>query len=402
MKIIKFSIRFIFSIFKFIFGLLIILAFFQYLVAPTYTFPKKKKFSGPVIYNPYQSCDSLQWKKGVFHVHTHSWGGVTNGASSSDEVFKRYQFLGYDIVALSDYQKINPAKYPRQKEYIPNYEHGFGVKKNHHLSVGATGVVPFDFLYPQTSSNKQLLINLLRPNTPLLALAHPDWNHAVTANDIKKLCSYDCFEIASTYHHSVALWDSALSAGVPAFLLCDDDGHNIENPNIVGRFLTMVNVEQTIKDEVVSALKLGKSIGVEVNHIENESWEIKKQNIASIPTLLFCKNFNDTVRIKFSEKTDTILCIGQHGKVLQSFFGNDSIQYVCRPEDSYVRFQIKFPSGCIFYMNPLLRYDGKKLPEYKAEINYPITVLKNLIFVLTILVIVKWTVKRRKQRKATQ
>jgi hypothetical protein len=398
MKIIRWFLSLIWILLRFLIGLAILIALMQLLCTPVYDFPKKQIFSGTKFYNPYQSCDTAWWRKSVFHKHTKSWGGITHGNSSAKQTFARYNYLGYDIVALSDYQKLNPAKFDKQYEYIPNYEHGFGMKKNHHLSIGARTVLPFDFIFPQTTSNKQFIINLLRSRTEVLALAHPDWNGAVTDYDVKRLCDYDCFEIFSNYHNSINIWDSALSAGMPAFLLADDDNDEIDNPNVVGRCLTLVNAEKTSFAEVTDALKRGRTIGVRVFSIENESWEAKKKNVDDIPLLKRFLLSGDTIQISLSDTAKTISFIGQNG-IIQKVDSN-SLQafYILKNKDTYLRTHIVFNNGTEFFLNPVIRFDGNNFRIYHAAVNIWVTILKNLLF-LGILVLLVYFFLRGKKRK---
>jgi len=398
MKLIRWLLNLIWFILRFFIGLALLFALLQLFCVPVYDFPVKKVFSGDKYYNPYQGCDTSWWKKSVFHKHTKSWGGITHGNSSEKETFARYEYLGYDIVALSDYQKINNAKFEKQLEYIPNYEHGFGMKKNHHLSIGAKSVLPFDFLFPQTTSNKQFIINLLRSRTDVLVLAHPDWNGAVTDYDVKRLCDYDCIEIFSNYHSSINIWDSALSAGMPVFLLANDDNAEIENPNVVGRCLTLVNTEKTTLAGVTEALKKGKTIGVRVFSNENESWESKKKNIDNIPVLKSFELSGDTLRISFSAKAKTISFIGQNGIVEKTDSNALQSYYILKNTDTYVRTHIVFDNGTEFYLNPVIRYNGSNFNIYHATLNVWITLIKNLIF-LGILALLIFIYLRKYHRK---
>ncbi len=398
MKLVSWLLKLLWFFLKIIFGILILWAAFQYLCAPVYDFPQKKKFAGDKIYNPYGKCDSLAWKKAVFHIHSISWGGVTNGASSEQQIFDRYKYLGYDIVALSDYQKINTAKYPLQQELIANYEHGFGMKKNHHINIGAKSVLPFDFMFPQTLSNKQFIINLLRSRTELLALAHPDWNSAVLPADVKQLCNYDFIEALNNNHNSINLWDTALSAGAPVFLISDDDGHDINNPNVVGRCLTLVNTLLTNKESVISALKAGKSIGVAVASKENESFEAKKAIISKLPVLRYLKLSGDTIQIAVSDTSAKIQFIGQNGLVVGSKQKTLQAAYLFKKNDTYIRTVITFQNGTVYYLNPFIRFNGLAFTEYHPSVNMLWTGLKNGLFLIIIIAFGSAYIRRRRRK----
>ncbi len=398
MKILLRLLRLCWIFLRFFLVLLVVYALFQYLCAPAYDFPAKQAFKGKRWYNPYQSCNPAWWKKAVFHKHADGWGGLKFKKDKTQATFYRYKYLGYDIVALSDYQHINPAKYEKQIDAIPNYEHGWGMKKNHHLNIGARSVLPFDFLFPQTASNKQFIINLLRPRTEVLALAHPDWYSAVKAYDVKRLCDYDCMEIFSNYHNSINIWDSALSAGMPVFLIADDDNEKIENPNVVGRCMTLVNAINNNQYQVTSALKQGRTIGVRVFSRDDESWDFKRKNIEAIPVLESLKVSNDTLHIVFSKAAKKVAFIGQNGLILDSVSNAMKAFYVLNDSDTYVRTEITFINGTIFYLNPVIRYNGKSFDLHHATINIWITILKNSFFV-ALLVLLFFILRGKKKKK---
>jgi len=138
---------------------------------------QQTEWRGLFVIRLHRPCDQfLKWIE--FHVFLFRYNGILFKKDKTQATFDRYKYLGYDIVALSDYQHINPGKFEKQKEAIPNYEHGFGMKKNHHLSIGARSVLPFDFFFPQTTSNKQLNfvqhIRSMLKTTGLAAVVVPD------------------------------------------------------------------------------------------------------------------------------------------------------------------------------------------------------------------------------------
>jgi hypothetical protein len=383
-------------------GLLLLYALFQFLCAPVYDFPEKQSFSGKYFYNPYQGCYDTWWRKAVFHKHADGWGGMGFKKNETKATFERYKYLGYDIVALSDYQHINASVYEKQTEAIPNYEHGWGMKKNHHLSIGARSVLPFDFLFPQTTSNKQFIINQLRKRTDVLALAHPDWNHAYDEDDMKQLCDYDCFEIFSNYHSSLNLWDSTLSAGMPVFLLADDDNDKINNPDVVGRCLTLVNSWNTSRQAVTNALKQGRTIGVRVFSLDNEPWTIKKKNIEAIPVLEKLMVKKDTLRLTLSRLAKAIRFIGQNGIVMKKDSNTSVSYYPFNNTDTYIRTEIEFFTGTTFYLNPVIRYNGIGFYHYHAHVNLFLTLLKISLMVAAVVFVFFYYYRKRKHRSRSK
>ncbi|MBK7028304.1 MAG: hypothetical protein IPH45_03445 [Bacteroidales bacterium] len=123
LKILKFIFK---GIGWFFLGLLMIFLF-NYLIAERYIFPEPKPFSGASWYNPYSGMDSTQWRRTNLHMHSHAWGGITNGSdNSSHKVWDLYRKMGYESIGISNYQYIDTL-YAHQPYYIPVYEHGYGI-----------------------------------------------------------------------------------------------------------------------------------------------------------------------------------------------------------------------------------------------------------------------------------
>jgi len=142
-----------------IFLILLLLIFgVNYITCPVYDFHVSTPFSGLFIYNPYSSMDSKAWHKSNFQIQSYAWGGITSGRGNSNEdIYQLYKSLGYEVIATSDYQKINrfAEQYPG---FIPVYEHGYGIQKSHQVLVGSKKVLWKDYPFFQTIHNKQHII----------------------------------------------------------------------------------------------------------------------------------------------------------------------------------------------------------------------------------------------------
>ena len=168
MKIISIFIKGFIAFFLFI-------TFLPFLISPVYNFPEPKPFSGDKIWNPYADIDSTKWQKGNFQIQSLAWGGITDGNNNpTDSIYALYKKLGYDVIGISDYMKINDY-YKNHSGYIPIYEHGYNLRKTHQVSIGAKEVYWLDFPFLQTTSQKQFIINQLRPKTELLSIVHPNF-----------------------------------------------------------------------------------------------------------------------------------------------------------------------------------------------------------------------------------
>jgi hypothetical protein len=77
--------------------------------------------------------------------------------------------LGYDAAQISNYQSISNA-FADSAFNVPSYEHGFGIRKKHHLLIGARKVLWFDYPLYQNINHKQHMLNLLRPLSDIVAM----------------------------------------------------------------------------------------------------------------------------------------------------------------------------------------------------------------------------------------
>jgi hypothetical protein len=60
--------------------------------------------------------------------------------------------------------------------------------------------------------------------------------------------------------------------------------------------------------------------------------------------------------------------------------------YVIEPSDTYIRTVIRTPN-MVMYVNPIVRYDGEKLPVLTAVVNEPLTWLSRAVVVVVSVVV---------------
>ncbi len=367
----------------FILILLVIISLF-YFIVPVYNFPDTVPFQGNKLFNPYENLSAF-WFKGNFQVASLSWGGITDGRDPADEVFKQYAKFGYDVISITDYQKINSfnAHIP---QYIPAYEHGYNVWKRHHLCLAASTVNWFDLPLFQTVHHKQFIINLIKKGTEFLVLAHPIWMNAFTNGDMQKLVGYDAIEVLNHYRNSVSLWDAALSAGHAVWIISNDDSHNIYDLRETMRFWTMINAQELTGKKIISAMKRGCAYGVEgVRGInENSLLELITDSLTMSMIL-------DTV-------ASEIRFIGQNGQIRSLMQNTDSAIYVFTDEDTYIRTEIVMEKSKM-YLNPVIRFDGRNIPQYVAQVNLGKTWLYRVIFLIVYVVLVLFYLYIRRKHK---
>jgi hypothetical protein len=385
--------------------LLLIVFFVFYAVAPVYRFADQKPFVGAELLNPYQHLDSTQWKKGNFQAQSHAWFGFTSGRHNFNKAIQTiYKQLGYDIIVTSDYMRIN--EFGKGKPgYIPTYEHGYGISKNHQVCLGSKKVCWRDYPFFQTLSHKQHIINILKKQNKVVALAHPDLRDAYTPDDLRYLTNYDLIEAFSNVRYSYPHWDAALTSGHLVYLLADDDTHDIFDPTQVGRIFTMVNTSVLEEDAILDALKSGKAYAVRIGMRPGADFVEKTKDHQHLPSLEYFHVSGDTVFVKVSRKAREIEFIGRQGLTWGMVRDTCFARYTFNPTDTYIRTVIRFPDSTEFYFNPVVRYDGKNLPEaISPEINLTATWIQRAIalaiVVIVLLIVVRVKRNRRRRRRS--
>lgn len=337
--------------------LIIYIAIHQYFLGTFYYFPKPIPFGGNQLYNPYADINSGTWVKCNFHAHSTAWSGLTNGEGGTDTVWDTYDSLGYSIHCVSQYQLIDTTN--REKEnYLPAYEHGYNIRKTHQLVLGDHKTLRFDYIFPQTLSNKQSILNSLKENdSSVVILNHPQLRSGYTCRDMRYLDSYECLEVLNPSVNSFAHWDAALSAGKPVFIVGNDDTHNIYRLDNIGRECTWLNVRKLNKQNVLSALKKGQGYGMTVGKLNGETLCARTRRLKyELPVLKEFHLRGDTISFLMSKKAEQIQFFGQNGRMLADTTHTSSASYIIRKEDHYVRTAIIFEDNTAIYLNPVFRY----------------------------------------------
>lgn len=329
-----------------------------YISCPVYTFTEPRAFSGEHLHNPYQNITGGQWLKGNFQVQSRAWGGLTDGRKNTNEAIEAvYRMLGYDIIVTSDYQKIN--RYGKDSAwYIPTYEHGYGVYKTHQVCIGSRRVLWRDYPFFPGLSNKQHVIERLLPDNEIVALAHPDLRDGYLPRELNYLRGYHLIEALNRARESIPHWDSALSAGYPAFILANDDAHDISQPEEVGRYATFIYSPENRAADIIRALKEGKAYGARIYMPAGETFDEKARKAGNLPSLISCRLNADTLIVEVSDTATEIRFYGQGGAILNINRNQTRGQYIIRDKDTYIRTEIQFRDRTVFFLNPVYRYSG--------------------------------------------
>lgn len=334
----------------------ILLIGIQYLTTTIYDFDEPKPFSGAKWLNPYQSLGEERIKAN-FHAHSCAWKSLTYGKNTPENMRNGYKKKGYDIAAISNYFSLDTTGKQNDSLYIPVYEHGLNVFKSHCLVLNPQDISYCDYFLFQSTSHQQKVIEKIKAQKGIVALAHPEFNNGRSLEDMKYLQHYDLIEVLNHFRISDAHWDMALSNGKLAYLLANDDSHSTDADEM-GRVWTVILSPEKTKDQALNSLLQGKAFGVytEYNECEND--------------FVSCDLKNDSVDVRFGLPADTILFIGQGGSVKQKVVNADHAVYKLRKADTYIRVIAKNRESRI-YLNPIVRYDANAHETLLASTQVP-------------------------------
>ncbi|MDR1180392.1 MAG: hypothetical protein LBL13_00215, partial [Bacteroidales bacterium] len=359
-----------------------------YFLSPVYHFSQPKSFSGNMYYNPYQQIDS-SWEVCNFHAHSRSWGGLTDGKNTNiDTIFEVYQQMGYSHIGISNYQKITHIE-KENVASIPVYEHGFNIKKRHHLCLGADKVSWLDFFFFQTLNHKQFVLDKLRPTTDFLVINHPKFANGFEESDFSYLSNYDAVEVLNHYRTSISHWDSALSSGYYAVLLADDDMHKLDRMDETGVNFTVVNTNSLSRYDIIQCLKAGQHYGVKAHLKPNENYQIKAERIARLvhPNILEMRR--DTLFIQLDTMVSVIRFVGEGGKLKDSVTLTKLAQYIFHQTDTYIRIEIEDMDSNLYLFNPVARSENPfPINSSRADIDWNKTNGKRIALSLIVLLFV--------------
>lgn len=375
-----------------------------YLLAPVYKFSEPVHFSGKNLYNPYKDIDSADWKIYNFQVQSKAWGGITDGRKNSNELIDSiYTNLGFDHVATSDYQKINYYG-SNEQSFIPTYEHGYNIFKTHQVCIGAEKVIWTDLFLWQSKSMKQWIIDELNKSVEFIVLAHPLLRNGYTVNDFKYLTNYDGIEVLNNIRVSVEHWDTALSSGQPAWIIGNDDAHDVSNWREVGRRFTMINSPNTDSSNIINSLKTGASYGMDIlGVVSDTSFEQTAERIKNLPLLTEASLIQDTFNVRTSTQFKEVRFISDGGKIVSFVTNSETGTYKIKPENSYLRTEIEFFDGSVMYLNPVVRTNGDEPVSMKtAEVDTSATLKLRMVYFIIGLIIAYSIAKWRKNKKAVK
>jgi hypothetical protein len=208
-------------------------------------------------------------------------------------------------------------------------------------------------------------------------------------------------EVLNQCRFSIAHWDAALSNGHPAFIVANDDAHDLLNPKEVGMICTFINSPSERAEDIISSLKSGKAYGVDIFMEEGSDMAKKANDHKALPYLTSVEIKHDTLFVSVSEPYHDVIFFGQNGARLKMATQGKTAFYKIMPNDSYVRTQITFWGSTRYYLNPVFRYSGAD--PFKKQvplIDMTKTWMQRIIVIFFILLVgfMLWWVKKGKNK----
>ncbi|MCK9613469.1 MAG: hypothetical protein WC401_01745 [Bacteroidales bacterium] len=356
-----------------LFVILLIIITLPYYKTKIYRFSEPAPFKGEIFYNPYENLKE-NWIKANFHAHSKTFGGITNGKNTVEEIIERYVSLGYNLIGISNYNQTTEKKIS-QKIFFYVYEHGYNLMRSHQLVINSEKPSYFDFPLFLSRSHKQYIINDIKKENNIIVLAHPLFKKGYSHDDLKYLVNYDCIEGVSPMAQSVSHWDYALSHGHTAWIMGNDDAHDITDGKS-GVCWTMINADTQEEKTVMESLKRGSFYAV-------KGWLGQEMNrIKSVAV------HHDTFELVLDKISDSIIIKSDWGKTVSFEINTDKITYKIKESDSYIRAEIfdtePYNDYTKIYLNPVIRTNDNCFIKHNNTIqkNYTATIFFVVLLVL--------------------
>ncbi|MCM3869083.1 MAG: CehA/McbA family metallohydrolase [Pyrinomonadaceae bacterium] len=299
----------------------------------------------------------LNWYKGNTHTHTLN----SDGDSTPDEVVRWYRENGYNFLVLTDHNFVTSvdglnALHAADEKFIvikgEEVTDKFGSKPIHVNGLNVERKVE-----PQGGNSVvevlQRNVDAVRAVSGVPHINHPNYEWAITADELKQVQNNKLFEIYNGHHRANNLggggapgleevWDVILSNGKLLYGIAVDDAHTFKQPwnkNSArpGRGWVVVRTDRLSTTAILDALERGDfyaSTGVELADYQTTEKDI-------------------TITIKPERSTKyRVLFIGQSGRVLKEAITNPAV-YQFLGNEMYVRAKIIDSNGDAAWTQPV-------------------------------------------------
>jgi hypothetical protein len=298
-----------------------------------------------------------RWYKGNTHTHTLN----SDGDSTPDDVAKWYREHGYRFLVLSDHNVLTGvdglnAVHGAAEQFLlikgEEVTDRFGDKPLHINGLDVSSLVEAQHGSSVTDV-LQRSVDAIRKAGGVPHINHPNFDWAITTDDLKAVRNDRLFEIYNG-HHQVnnaggggvpgmeEVWDRILSSGKLIYGLADDDAHVFKqpgNPNVPGpgRGWVFVRAERLAPRPIVEALDRGDfyaSTGVEL-----ADYQVTDKAI----TITIKTEASSKYRVQF---------IGRDGTILSEAISSPAV-YTFKGDELYVRAKVLESNGRFAWTQPV-------------------------------------------------
>ncbi len=300
----------------------------------------------------------LRWFKGNTHTHTLN----SDGDSTPDDVVRWYREHGYQFLVLTDHNYLTSvdglnALHGADERFLvikgeevtssvakkPVHVNGLDVNKQSGAQTGAT-----------VAEVLQRAVDAVRAASGVPHINHPNFQWALTTEDLKQTRNYKLFEIYNG-HPTVnnvggggvpgleEIWDRILASGMLVYGIAVDDAHNFKdpgNPRVAGpgRGWVVVRAPRLDARTLLESMERGDfyaSTGVVLDDV---------RTTPSSMTVQVRVDGTSRYRIQF---------VGRGGEVLREFT-EPSATYAFTGNEGYVRARVLESNGRMAWVQPVM------------------------------------------------
>lgn len=300
-----------------------------------------------------------RWYKGNTHTHTLN----SDGDSTPDDVVRWYRENGYSFLVLTDHNFVtsvdglNALHAADEKFIVIKGEEVSDVFEGKPIHVNGLNVA--QKVDPQRGKSVldtiQRNVDAVRAAAGVPHINHPNYEWAITADDLKQVQNDKLFEIYNG-HHLVnnqggggvpgleEVWDMVLSSGKLLYGIAVDDAHTFKQPwnrNSArpGQGWVVVRAARLSTEAILEALERGDfyaSTGVELTDYQASDKEIR---------ITIKQEGSSKYRVQF---------IGDGGHLLREVITNPAV-YQFRGDETYVRAKVLESNGKVAWTQPVWR-----------------------------------------------
>lgn len=299
-----------------------------------------------------------RWYKGNTHTHTLN----SDGDSTPNEVVTWYREHGYQFLVLTDHNFLTQVE---ALNALHGAEEKFLVMKGEEVTdsffgkpIHVNGLNVARKVDPQGGTSVldtlQRDVDAIREATGVPHINHPNFNWAITAEELKQVRNDKLLEIynghprvnnfgGSQHAPLEQMWDAVLSSGKVIYGIAVDDAHHFKRPwdpdaSRPGRGWVVVRADHLAAEAIVQALERGDfyaSTGVELEDIINTTDQIK---------IVIKEEETSGYRVQFT---------GKNGSLLKEVESNPAI-YSIRGDEGYIRAKVIEANGKLAWTQPVM------------------------------------------------